>query len=73
MASFAKENPDKQGRDIIEKVKQSLSQFNSCSGKPYPVSSSFGMHYEKITGETVLDNIIKAADDLMYKEKIGHK
>lgn len=73
VASFAVENPDKQGNDIIEKVKQSLVQFNSCSGKPYPVGSSFGMHYEKITKDTVLDNLIKAADDLMYKEKIGHK
>ncbi|MDE6592122.1 MAG: diguanylate cyclase, partial [Oscillospiraceae bacterium] len=73
VASFAREYPESQGQDIIKRVKQSLAQFNSCSGKPYPVGSSFGMYYEKITKDTVLDNLIKVADDLMYKEKIGHK
>lgn len=73
VASFAEELPIERAKDIISRIKQNLDRFNSCSGKPYMIGSSFGFHYEKIDGEIVLDNIIKVADNCMYKEKATHK
>ncbi|MCM1577364.1 MAG: GGDEF domain-containing protein [Ruminococcus sp.] len=73
VASFTSSDPDGKGKDIVKRIKESLAQFNSCSGKPYLVGSSFGIHYEQVTDGTVPDNLIKAADDLMYKEKASHK
>lgn len=73
VASFADNKPEEQANDLINRVKKNLEQFNSCSGKPYLIGSSFGFHYEPVKNGMILDTLIKAADDRMYKEKITHK
>lgn len=50
-----------------------LDSYNQASGKPYPVEASIGFSHEPVTPEFSLDQMIKAADDRMYKNKLAHK
>ncbi len=58
---------------LAEKIKEYLDSANKTLGKPYKVAASFGLHSELIEEGIIVDNLIKAADDLMYKEKATHK
>lgn len=63
----------KRGDDIVEKIKAHLEEFNASSDKPYKVKASFGLMHDVIKEGFIADSLIKAADDLMYKEKLSHK
>lgn len=73
VACISDDDPVKAGNDIINKITAFLDDFNNNSGKPYKVSGSIGVHSEIISSDMKLDDIIKAADQLMYKEKSTHK
>lgn len=73
VASVCHEEPEKKGEELVKKIQAVLDSYNSSSGKPYKVSASFGVHYEKITPDLIVDNLIKYADDLMYRDKATHR
>ncbi len=73
LACITKDEPEQTGEDLVSKILAHMENFNNTSEKPYKVSASFGIHYGRITPDLIVDNLIKAADDLMYKEKAKHK
>ncbi len=72
IASICSEDPNDRGLDITRRIKEHLESFNKASGKPYRVRGSYGIWYEVIKAHMVTDDLIKHADDLMYKEKATH-
>ena len=72
VAAITDKDPNDRGLDITDKLKRYLEDFNSRSGKPYRVRASYGIWFELITDHLSVDELIKRADDLMYKEKATH-
>ena len=72
IASICTEDPNDRGLSITARIKAHLEEFNRTSGKPYRVRGSYGIWYEVIREGIVTDDLIKLADDLMYKEKATH-
>lgn len=72
LASISDE-PEAKVSELTKKIQLYLDNFNISSGKPYTISASLGTYYEKISPELIVDSLIKAADDSMYKEKSTHK
>lgn len=72
IASVCFEDPHDRGLEIAAKVKAYLKRFNETSGKPYRVRGSYGIWYDTIKEDLDVDELIKQADDLMYKEKATH-
>lgn len=50
-----------------------LEDYNSTSGRPYPVEASIGCYSVPLTHDLDLDSLIKNADDLMYADKVARK
>lgn len=73
VASICTSDPGKRGNELIDSIKKHIDNYNEVSGKPYKVKGSFGMYHDIITPDLFVDNLIKEADDLMYKEKSCHK
>ncbi len=73
VACVTTDNPDEKSRELVGKIQSHIDTFNGTQGKPYRVGGSFGVHYEPVTEGIVVDALIKAADDKMYKEKATHK
>ncbi len=73
LASVCTENPEETGKELVNRICSHIEKFNETSGKPYKIKSSFGIYHEKITEDFIVDNLIKIADDLMYREKASHK
>lgn len=73
IASICSTDPDKRGKELIDSIQKHMDNYNEVSGKPYKVRGSFGMYHDIITPDIFVDNLIKEADDLMYKEKSCHK
>ncbi|MGN0687885.1 MAG: GGDEF domain-containing protein [Oscillospiraceae bacterium] len=73
VASICTDDPELVGKRLVKRITASLDEYNRTSGKPYKVSCSFGIHYDRIGEDFVVDNLIKIADNLMYKEKATHK
>lgn len=59
--------------DYLKKFHDLLDNYNSTSNKPYKVGASCGMYSLVPPPEKSLDEFIKSADELMYKEKITHR
>ena len=73
IASITQRAPVKHSRHLMEELSNRLSEFNSSSGKPYKVGVSMGTAYKKIVCDLHVDDLIKEADNLMYKEKSTHE
>ncbi len=60
-------------RDFIERFKKALDDYNKISGKPYTVQASCGI-YKRVPDKTYpIDEFIRTADELMYKQKGDNK
>lgn len=73
VAAMCDHEPEAYSKEAVSKIEEYLTGFNAESGKPYKVKCSCGYMYDTITEDFVVDNLIKAADDLMYKEKMTHR
>ena len=73
IASLTTRAPKKHAQILMDELTGSLDRFNESSGKPYDVRVSLGMAYKKIVHNMQVDDLIKAADNLMYKEKATHE
>lgn len=49
-----------------------IDKFNETSNKPYTISASLGIVVGIPTKDITLDELIKCADEEMYKEKVKH-
>ena len=66
------ENDNDTGELLIEKVHRYLDEFNASSGKPYQVDASIGLVSLKPDRSISLEEIIKEADERMYREKVKY-
>lgn len=57
---------------LIEKVHRYLDEFNASSGKPYQVDASIGLVSLIPDRSISLEEIIKEADERMYREKVKY-
>lgn len=73
IASICSEAPELKSEELVTKIQTYLDSANSKTEKPYVVNCSFGAFSQKITEDFSVDDLIKTADDLMYKEKAKHK
>ncbi len=58
---------------FLKKFGEFLDNYNAASGKPYKVGASCGMYSIVPPEGTSLDEFIKSADELMYREKATHR
>jgi len=56
--------------EIWEKIKRNLHSFNLSGQKPFDLSASHGLSYYKPGTLTTVDEILDAADQTMYEEKV---
>ncbi|MFB9826502.1 diguanylate cyclase [Lederbergia wuyishanensis] len=56
--------------EIWEKIKRDFHSFNLTGQKPFDLSASHGLSYYKPGILTTVDEILEAADQTMYEEKI---
>ena len=66
------ENDNDTGELLIEKVHRYLDEFNASSGKPYQVDASIGLVSLIPDRSISLEEIIKEADERMYREKVKY-
>lgn len=59
--------------EFMKKFQEFLDNYNATSGKPYKVGASCGMYSVVPPEGTSLDEFIKSADELMYREKATHR
>jgi len=59
--------------EYMKKFHEYLDRYNANSGKPYKVGASCGMYSVVPPEGTSLDEFIKSADELMYREKATHR
>ncbi len=59
--------------DFMNKVYKFLDEYNAGSGKPYKVGASCGIYSLVPPKGVSLDEFIKSADELMYREKATHR
>ena len=50
-------------------MKKFIAEKAAASGKPYPISASFGYSLSELTGSSVIDELISSADEKMYENK----
>ena len=58
---------------LIKNIKTYLEKYNKRSRKPYSVRMSMGAHTRYLTNESDIDDMINAADLMMYKDKARNK
>ena len=58
--------------EFERKFNEEIDSYNSVSGKSYKIGASCGILYREIKGVGELDDIMKEADDAMYKCKEEH-
>ncbi|MBQ5315941.1 MAG: GGDEF domain-containing protein [Oscillospiraceae bacterium] len=73
VASVCRSEPEKHADKLAHDINEHIAGFNAVSGKPYTVRVSFGSAYTQISRELHVDELIKCADDLMYREKSTHE
>ncbi|MFW6381678.1 MAG: diguanylate cyclase domain-containing protein, partial [Bacillota bacterium] len=61
-----------QARDIWQRVEDNLDEFNKQGDRDYRLSLSHGLAEYRRTQGMDYDNLIKRADDRMYREKHRH-
>ncbi len=59
--------------EFIKKFQANLDKYNESSGKPYLVQASCGIYKIVPDGSHPIDEFIRIADELMYKEKVEFK
>lgn len=62
-------------KQYVNRLKDCLDYYNNNSQKPYKVQASCGIYCTKVpsVNDIVIDDLIKIADEYMYKEKETHK
>ncbi|MGN0641989.1 MAG: GGDEF domain-containing protein [Huintestinicola sp.] len=73
VASICSGDPERKSEELVSKMRSYLDAANATTEKPYVVNCSFGAFSKKIADDFSVDDLIKSADDLMYKEKAKHK
>lgn len=71
--NIGKEAPARYFGSFKERFMEYLDNYNRSSDKPYKVQASIGFHYDIIDTNLDTDEIIKAADEMMYAYKQEHK
>ncbi len=72
ISTITRRAPKKRAAEIMAALTEALDAFNSESGKPYSVKIALGFTYKKISSDIHVDDLIKSADNLMYREKATH-
>ncbi len=57
----------------VARIKKMLDDFNKKSKLPYPVYMSMGYSYTKADRGVSIDDLLKAADDMMFRDKLAMK
>ncbi len=66
---FAPDFTEADAKDLSERIQKWMDEYNSTSGKPYPVAASIGWHICKVDMDATLYPLITEADKKMYEEK----
>ncbi len=57
----------------VARIKKMLDDFNRKSKLPYPVYMSMGYSFTKAGHGASIDDLLKAADDMMFRDKVAMK
>lgn len=69
MGEFTEEELSQRAEEKINNIHRYITEKSASSGKPYPISASFGYATAEFTGQGVLDELISIADERMYENK----
>ncbi len=72
LIAFTGKDTDIRTREIVDCIRQGLSEYNRVSEKAYEINASVGSYTDCARSHT-LDYFLKKADDLMYAQKSLHK
>ena len=61
------------GKEVIEAINRTLEEYNSTAGKPYTVKGSMGLSVRRPDNDLVIDELMLAADQMMYENKKERK
>ena len=67
------EDGNKRAREYTGQMFAYLDNFNKTSGKPYTVTGSIGISVTKADSDAAIDEMMLAADQLMYENKKERK
>ena len=67
------EDGNKRASEFTAKMFAYLDNFNKTSGKPYTVAGSIGISVTKADSDAAIDEMMLAADQLMYENKKERK
>ncbi len=68
MVGFS-DDPEREGVRTVEKIQDHLDKFNKTSGRPYSVTVSVGMSFDKVESIDDVKELIKRSDWKMYEQK----
>lgn len=69
MGEFTDEALAQRAEEKIHNMEKFIAEKSSASGKPYPISASFGYSFSELRDSSVLDGLISSADEKMYENK----
>ena len=67
------EDGKKRAEEFTQKMIAFLDNYNQTSGKPYTVAGSIGISVTKADSDAAIDEMMLAADQLMYENKKERK
>ncbi|MDL2231797.1 diguanylate cyclase [Porphyromonadaceae bacterium OttesenSCG-928-L07] len=67
------DEPDK-AKEIVERIQERMVEYNGQKKRKFTLSFSYGIvAFNSVKKNTTLDNLVTAADQLMYKNKMKKK
>ena len=66
---FGPDFDEAHAQDLANRIQAWMDEYNSTSGKPYPVAASIGWYICQVDADSSLYPLITAADKKMYEEK----